>query len=772
MVSSILDKVDAKALFCPPIIAEMLVKEPKGIEQCSRLDFLLYAGGPLSEATGTALSKVTDVCQFYGQTETGPLQALVPLRENWAFLEFHPLQKALLEPAADGLYEMVLKPKDAGVCSLYWNFHNEQIWHTRDLFRSHPENPNLWSFSSRVDDIVVLSNGEKFNPVPSEIAIQNHAFLQGALIVGQGRFQGALLIEPKAAHRSVGLVDDVWPTVEAANARAPAHARITKAMILVSSADKPFDRAAKGTIIRKSTEANYREELEKLYSEGGQHDVLALKDFDDASALKSWTRTIITANFSDRTIGDEQDFYIQGLDSLRTMEICSKLRAGISKSISGNDLSWISPGLIYAHPSVDRLSKVLFAHLNDNKEDLESEPANDEATMLSLIKTYTSSITHNTDHPATAFNVALTGSTGSLGSHILYSLLQNAQIDRIFCLNRDPNAPDKMAQILAKRPGLHDVHRDKVQYVTFDPNRAGTKCGLQSADYHSIKSTLKFIIHAAWPVDFNQRLTSFEPMFKALNDLRTLGGKTCRMVFISSLSSMLLSTEDPIPETVPPSPNVAAHMGYAQSKAVAEQILSTVAKRDKERMSIVRIGQIAGSREDGLLRGWSEKEWLPSLLISARTLGMVPSDLPDVDWVPVDAAAEIVCDIMSAQRGAHTEDGYDGQRERPEGAEVFNVVHPHAVPWAELVPSVQGRLGDEVRAVSLKEWVSELEKHAQDEKGLPAAKIVDFFRGMVAGSGRFRRAKTARTEAASAAMRELKAVDAELLLRWMSIWGL
>ena len=78
MVSEIMDHFKLKSIFCPPIIAEQLVQEPGGLEKCKNLKFLLYAGGPLSQAAGEALSKVTDVCQFYGQTETGPIQALVP----------------------------------------------------------------------------------------------------------------------------------------------------------------------------------------------------------------------------------------------------------------------------------------------------------------------------------------------------------------------------------------------------------------------------------------------------------------------------------------------------------------------------------------------------------------------------------------------------------------------------------------------------------------------------------------------------------------------
>src|SRR6202022_881184 len=89
----IIKQCDLRALYIPPLIVEQLVQEPEGLTQAAKLDFIIYAGGPLTQVTGDALSKVTDLSQFYGSTETGPAQTLVPLRENWGYLEFHPAYK-------------------------------------------------------------------------------------------------------------------------------------------------------------------------------------------------------------------------------------------------------------------------------------------------------------------------------------------------------------------------------------------------------------------------------------------------------------------------------------------------------------------------------------------------------------------------------------------------------------------------------------------------------------------------------------------------------
>ena len=49
----------------------------------------------------------------------------------------------------------------------------------------------------RNDDIIVFNNGEKWNSIPSEGIISQHPLVSSAIIIGDGRFEPALLIEPK-----------------------------------------------------------------------------------------------------------------------------------------------------------------------------------------------------------------------------------------------------------------------------------------------------------------------------------------------------------------------------------------------------------------------------------------------------------------------------------------------------------------------------------------------------------------------------------------------
>ena len=67
----------------------------------------------------------------------------------------------------------------------------------------------------------MLSNGEKFNPVPIESMLQGHPLVGGALVVGQGRSQAALLIEPKSGADAPNLEEDLWPLVQKSNSLVP-----------------------------------------------------------------------------------------------------------------------------------------------------------------------------------------------------------------------------------------------------------------------------------------------------------------------------------------------------------------------------------------------------------------------------------------------------------------------------------------------------------------------------------------------------------------------
>lgn len=89
------------------------------------------------------------------------------------------------------------------------------------------------------------------------------------------------------------------------------------------------------------------------------------------------------------------------------------------------------------------------------------------------------------------------------------------------------------------------------------------------------------IVHAAWRLDFNLSLGSFESNIRGTRHLIDLGraspyGKHLRFVFTSSVSQALSwdTEKGPYPEEVLMDAQYALGMGYGESKYVGERVRS------------------------------------------------------------------------------------------------------------------------------------------------------------------------------------------------------
>ncbi len=786
VVCQIMHHYKLRALFCPPTIFEQLVMESEGLEQARQLDFLLYAGGPLSTTTGNLLSQATDVCQFYGSTETGAVPALVPLREDWASLEWHPSYRVDMQLSEDEAYEMVLHrdPELEGIRSLSCNFPDVEEWRTRDMFRPHPTKPHLWRFHGRTDDIIVLSNGEKFNPSPSEAMIAGHHLLSGAVIVGLARFQPALLVELRDGINmsAEAVIEDIWPTVERANTEAPGHARIIPSMMAVANATKRFERAGKGTVIRKMTAEKFEQEIEALYSEdnlGGRGPVLATTNL---GTIQEYVRASIELSFPVPGLKEEEDLYVLGLDSLKTVEIAGTLKAGILKAgIGASNVSWLSTQTLYANPTIRRLSKSIHRRLSPHDMSEEEFAGLEEARitkMASLVHKYTNDLPQvsprirNQLLEISKLRVVLTGSTGSLGTHLLRSLLDDPIISKTYCLNRSANGREKQEKAFANLGLKCNLNLLNVEFVT--ANYGESQLGLPDRKFNEMTSTVDIIIHNAWKVDFNHSLESFEPVHiqgvRNLIDWSIHSSRHPHIIFISSTSSTgnwkRYHQDDPVPETPIYDHHVAQEIGYGESKHVAECILSIASEKSGVPVSVLRVGQIAGPVLPGTVSAtgvWNREEWFPSLVQTSKSLGCLPKYIPDADWIPVDSLAAAILDI------AHSSATKDGSW-------TYNIVNPQSTAWTSLLDTVVKRLGPQVQVVELGKWIQMLEQMDRNSTreliAKPAAKILDFYRAFeeqrTAGKLKF---GTAQGIAASKTMAEIEPVSEKWMEIWLTQWG-
>lgn len=295
--------------------------------------------------------------------------------------------------------------------------------------------------------------------------------------------------------------------------------------------------------------------------------------------------------------------------------------------------------------------------------------------------------------------------------------------------------------------------------------------GLDTAAFRSLHDNVDVLIHNAWKVDFNHSLASFEDTHirgvRHVVDFALASERQPHVFYVSSLSSVgnwpaVRGANTPVPEIHLDDFRLALAMGYGESKHVSEKILEQAVARAGLHATILRVGQVAGPlAADG--GQWNPTEWLPSLVKTSRALGRLPDSMNTIEWIPVDALAGIVRDLVNHDYAASA-------------SGVYNLVNPTIGRWEDLVGVVQKHWG-EVQVVPFEEWLNALQSVAEpDLEALPALKILDFYRGLAAeaalpASGRVAY-ETGRGTANSATMAGLGPIDGAAMATWLQQWGL
>ncbi|OJD34061.1 nrps-like enzyme [Diplodia corticola] len=787
LLSEILLLRKASVGMFPPALLEEMSETEKGLKALSTLHDIFFGGAPLAPEAGDRVRQVTSINSIIGSTEASLIAALEPEDPaDWEYFEWHPYSGVVMEDAGDGLYEQVIKPiVDTRYVSVFSNFPEITEWRTKDLWEQHPTKKALWRYKGRRDDVIVFSNGEKFNPVSFEKTVEDHPLIRGALVVGQSRFQPAVLIEPDWSKVQEGqdlgdLLADVWSSVDEANKGAPAHAQVWKNKVAFTKKEKPFVRAPKGSVVRRATVDLYSPELDALYSNEGFDEQLGKLAKDaDLPTTRTFVRNAIALTvplFKDEH-SDDHDILDLGVDSLQVMALASSISHAIKDDAADRGAK-VLPRDIYANPSVNKLAAALQSKLSEG--DAEAKPTRPrEQVMAEMVAKYTA------DLPKTAAplpdlpekqTVILTGSTGALGNYILENLISEPIVSKIYCLNRSDSAAARQAQSFTDR----DVSPDfsKVTFLRTDFSQP--RFGLPQDVYDDLAATTTLFIHNAWAVDFNHALESYEPTHIAgtrrVADFSLHSRHRAHITFISSVASVAnwpaISGGDPttpVPERFIPNDLAPLPQGYGESKHVSGRILAAAAHQSGVPVSIVRCGQLAGPRTPKGV--WNRHEWLPSVVHTSRNLGRLPAALGNqdaVDWVPMDAAGRVVFEC-SVDRLLRT---------RGEVAlDVFHVVNPRVVSWRALVPVVVAfyeAQGVRLEAVSFDEWIEALRRTPltkEEVERKPGVKLLDFYEGLRVEGGALPPMCTAHTVESSRCLGELGEVDAALMENWLRQWG-
>lgn len=791
--------------FVLPFTLEDLSKDPASLKVVSqKLKHLYFAGGSVPQAAGDFVASNIPVYQTTGSSETSLLTQIRSSdndnKETWSYVHIHPTVNAEFRHHYGDLHEMVIvrSSENEEYQPVFLHFPDRKEYETRDLLSPHPTLPGLWRYRGRKDDIIVFLNGEKTNPISFEQEVSRHPEVRSAIVAGAQRFEACLLVEllktaPLSADERAQVIDRIWPTVQKANSQCPAHARVSKSNILITDPSKPMARAAKGTVQRAATLILYQEDIDALYAEeevNFSHGGLESIDLDNPDAVTERIHELVADVTQWESFDNGIDFFSLGMDSLQVLHL--------SRSLS------ITASTVYGNPSVHLLAKVI-SHSGQK-----ISPSINERTsaMAAMLRKYEGEIDNITpshgqgSHCTSETNadiVVLTGSTGAVGSYILYELLQKDCVSHVYCLNRAQNSQMLQVTRNSERRIPTEFPADRVTFLTVELVK--DNFGLDAEIYSTILSTTTQIIHNAWPVNFNQVLQSFQPSLQGVLSLISFAASaklSPSILFLSSISAVsnyhcTPAAEELVPEHIITDLSCPAFMGYGESKYLAERMLDYAAQKLNLKTGIARVGQIAGTAKDP--HGWNRNEWLPSLVISSRYLKAMPETLGSavngtragildrIDWVPIDQLASVLVELSFNLSAAPSP-----------GSRVFHPINPEWIGWQSLVPTViealqncaaDGTENADIKVVQFEEWIGLLRSTAStliENPNLavdmlrenPAVKLLEFYESLADGgvSQLPKQLAIRKTLGTSPSLRSLEAIKPEWLCGWIRDWVL
>ncbi|THU95611.1 hypothetical protein K435DRAFT_859397 [Dendrothele bispora CBS 962.96] len=306
--------------------------------------------------------------------------------------------------------------------------------------------------------------------------------------------------------------------------------------------------------------------------------------------------------------------------------------------------------------------------------------------------------------------VLLTGATGTVGSHILLSLLQDNEVEAVHVLirRREPSTTlESLLKSALQREALPIVSMMSSEKLHLHEFFVGqSNLGLPEDTVNIVLTSVTHIIHSAWKAnDFGSPLSAYEDL---MQDTVTLINFALRSKLSITPSFIYTSTTAvcrykastaPVPEEhitredfrmIQDMPiEVGDESGYLQSKWVCEQIIEHIVETAKLPALIIRIGQLSGGPPTGM---WRTFQWFPTLVKSALFVKCLPDGDGSASWLPVSMAASAIVDMYATTKG------------------MVHLVHPRPVSWRSLMKEIAQDMN--VPLVPYSEWFNRLEVEA------------------------------------------------------------
>lgn len=712
----ILRRHDFDIFYGVPYALKLLGETQQGIDALAAMKIVMFGGSACPDALGDRLAgSGVNLISHYGTTETGQLMTSFrpPGDRAWNYVREHERLKPYMrmEERGGNLYELVVLD---GWPSKVATNRDDGAYATKDLFEPHPSIAGAWKYSGRLDDTIVLMNGEKAIPIAMEQALRQHELVREAVMFGAGKSQVGMIIiaSPSAASlQPQELIDAIWPTIVAENKPLPAYAQLARDMIKVVPAETAYPSTDKGTVMRQAFYRTFQQDIDDVYRQAESRAAGTLELSD--SELREFLRTNLlelSPQDDSSQLTDDTDLFSLGVDSLQS----TRLRAKILKEIqlNGNPLP---QNVVFEYPTIAKLATAILS-IRDSKVVEVRDVVKEMEELVAKYGVFPAHVPVPRASEETC--VVVTGATGSLGAHLVAQLVLRDDVSEVCCLVRADSvgaARQRVVKSMQERAVWHTLPLELRRKISCYPSDfSKPDLGLGEAVYAKLSAKITNLVHCAWSVNFNKNLSSFEADCIAgarhlmLLCLSAQQPTPASFNFCSSVSTVASTPGPSVPEDLPESFRCAQGMGYAQSKLVTEHLVARAASATGMRARVLRVGQIIADTKHGI---WNDTEAIPLMLQAATTFGALPALDESPRWLPVDTVAAAMMDI-SLSATTHS---------------VFNIVNPRTFHWArDLLPALRAA-GLSFAEVGQREWIRLLRVSNPDPEANPTIKLVDFF---------------------------------------------
>lgn len=345
VLASVINTGTTTVITIPSFLVEW-AGNPQAIEVLKAADAVVYGSGPLEKDAGdTLVANGVLLLSVYGLTESTVSLVMpnsIPV-EGWEWMKVaRNIDVAFISTDEQDIYRLYVKDGPLHSPTVFDSeIDGVQAFDTKDLVQLHPLNRNLFKVYGRADEQIMHSTGEKTNPVPIEAGLVMDKRIAAAMMFGRSKFQPGVLILPTPEEAfdpsdTIRLADyraSIWDTITKVNEQAPQHSRIYKEMIIIANPAKPFEFTVKGTLRRKAVLQVYEQEIEALYKtvDDVSHADVVIPQLWTLKNVVTMVRDIVTTVF-ERKIGDAEDIFLAGGDSLTATSIRNSLLRALRKS--------------------------------------------------------------------------------------------------------------------------------------------------------------------------------------------------------------------------------------------------------------------------------------------------------------------------------------------------------------------------------------------------------------------------------------------------------